>query len=206
MNVSDDDRKVMSDANFSSTQRSRAANRGYCSYFWVIFEAKSKFVIICVRFILDKVGNDGFTGPQLEIVGRYEYNFKLKLMNLRCKQRLLRPFLSEFPSNKLTRYCLGQIDIGQNRAWRNYWATMENWRQIWVCLHLFKTKNKPEFHKKVCENEDFCNVAMLSDDTKTEFNQYSKSNKAPFITYADLEYLIRKIDGCNIIQKNHLRR
>ena len=71
---------------------------------------------------------------------------------------------------------------------------------------MFKTKNKPEFHKKVCQNEDFCNVAMLSDDTKTEFNQYPKSNKAPFITYADLEYLIRKIDGCNIIQKNHLRR
>ena len=29
-----------------------------------------------------------------------------------------------------------------------------------------------------------------------EFNQYQKSNKAPFIIYADLEYLIEKIDGC----------
>ena len=38
---------------------------------------------------------------------------------------------------------------------------------------------------------------MSSEDTKTlEFNQYQKSDKAPFIIYADLECLIEKIDGC----------
>ena len=29
-----------------------------------------------------------------------------------------------------------------------------------------------------------------------EFNQYQKSDKAPFVTYADLECLIEKIDRC----------
>ena len=29
-----------------------------------------------------------------------------------------------------------------------------------------------------------------------EFNQYQKSDKAPFIIYADLECIIEKIDGC----------
>ena len=38
---------------------------------------------------------------------------------------------------------------------------------------------------------------MSSEDTKIlEFNQYQKSDKAPFIIYADLECLIEKIDGC----------
>ena len=38
---------------------------------------------------------------------------------------------------------------------------------------------------------------MPSKDTKIlEFNQYQKSDKAPFIIYADLECLIEKIDGC----------
>ena len=38
---------------------------------------------------------------------------------------------------------------------------------------------------------------MHSEDTKIiEFNQYDKSDKAPFIIYADLECLIEKIDGC----------
>ena len=38
---------------------------------------------------------------------------------------------------------------------------------------------------------------MPSEDTKTlEFNQYQTSDKAPFIIYAYLEYLIEKIDGC----------
>ena len=38
---------------------------------------------------------------------------------------------------------------------------------------------------------------MRSEDTKIlEFNQYQKSDKAPFIIYADLECIIEKIDGC----------
>ena len=38
---------------------------------------------------------------------------------------------------------------------------------------------------------------MSFEDIKIlEFNQYQKSDKAPFITYADLECLIEKIDRC----------
>ena len=38
---------------------------------------------------------------------------------------------------------------------------------------------------------------MPSDDTKIlECNQYQKSDKAPFIIYADLENVIGKIDRC----------
>ena len=62
------------------------------------------------------------------------------------------------------------------------------------CLHSFRTKNKLELHKRVCENKDFCDIGMLSEDTKIlEFNKYQKSHKALFISYVDLEYLIEKI-------------
>ena len=38
---------------------------------------------------------------------------------------------------------------------------------------------------------------MPSEGTKIlEFNQYQKSDKAPFIIYADLECIIEKINGC----------
>ena len=38
---------------------------------------------------------------------------------------------------------------------------------------------------------------MPSEDTKIlESNQYQKSDKEPFVIYADLECLIEKIDGC----------
>ena len=41
------------------------------------------------------------------------------------------------------------------------------------------------------------NVIMPFEDTKIlEFNQYQKSDKAPFIIYADLECITEKIDGC----------
>ena len=65
------------------------------------------------------------------------------------------------------------------------------------CLHSFATEKKLESHKKLCENKGFCKVTMPSEDTKIlEFNQYQKSDKAPFIIYADLECIIEKIDGC----------
>ena len=58
-------------------------------------------------------------------------------------------------------------------------------------------KKKLESHQKVCENKDFCNVIMNSEETKIlEFNQYQKFDKAPFIIYADLECIIERIDGC----------
>ena len=57
-------------------------------------------------------------------------------------------------------------------------------------------KKQLELHKKVSENEDFCNVIMPSEDTKIlEFNQYQKSDKAPFIIHAYLECIIEKTDG-----------
>ena len=65
------------------------------------------------------------------------------------------------------------------------------------CLHSFATENKLQSDKRVCENRNFCNIIMPSEDTKIlELNQYQKSNKAPFIIYADRECIIEKIDRC----------
>ena len=48
-------------------------------------------------------------------------------------------------------------------------------------------------HIKGCENKDFCNVVMPSEDTKIlEFSQRRKSNKTIFIIYADFESLKKK--------------
>ena len=61
------------------------------------------------------------------------------------------------------------------------------------CLHSFATENNRKYHKKVCENKDFCNGVMSSEVTKiSEFNQNQKSDKVPFIVYANLECLVEK--------------
>ena len=55
----------------------------------------------------------------------------------------------------------------------------------------------------MCENKDFCNAVMPSEDSKIlEFNQYQKSDKEPFIIYAYLEFLIEKIDRCKSNPEN----
>ena len=64
-------------------------------------------------------------------------------------------------------------------------------------FHTLSTENKLESHKRVCENKDFCNIVMPSEDIKIlEFNQSQKSDKAAFTIYVDLECLIEKIDRC----------
>ena len=63
------------------------------------------------------------------------------------------------------------------------------------CFHSFATENKLQSRQRIFEN--CCNIIMPSEDTKiSEFNQYQKSDKAPFTIYPDLEFIIEKIDGC----------
>ena len=65
------------------------------------------------------------------------------------------------------------------------------------CFHGYRTKNKFETHKKICENRDYCHVEMPNEDNKIiKYNQGEKSIKSPFIIYADLECLLGKISTC----------
>ena len=50
--------------------------------------------------------------------------------------------------------------------------------------------------KKHVQISDFFGIVMPSEkDNILEFNQYMKSDKTRYIIYADIESLIRKIDG-----------
>ena len=65
------------------------------------------------------------------------------------------------------------------------------------CFHLYRTKNKLEVHKKICENRDYCHVEMPTKDNNTIiYNQGEKSIKLPFVVYADLECLLEKMSTC----------
>ena len=61
------------------------------------------------------------------------------------------------------------------------------------CLYFF-AENKRKSHKNVCENEVFCNIVMASETKTLKFNQYQKSDKVPFVIYADLKFLVEKTD------------
>ena len=61
-------------------------------------------------------------------------------------------------------------------------------------LHSFAIENRHESPEKVCEKAII--VTPFEDTKILEFNQYQKSNKTPFIIYADYEWLTEKIDGC----------
>ena len=65
------------------------------------------------------------------------------------------------------------------------------------CFHLYRTKNKLEAHKRICENRDYCRVEMPTKDNNTiKYNHGEKSIKLPFFVYTNLECLLEKMSTC----------
>ena len=65
------------------------------------------------------------------------------------------------------------------------------------CFHSYRTENKLNAHKKICENNEYCNIEIPSPNNNLiKYNQGDKSLKLPFIIYADLECILKKIDTC----------
>ena len=65
------------------------------------------------------------------------------------------------------------------------------------CFHSYRTKNKLETHKKICENHNYCNIEMPTKNNNIiKYNQGEKSIKLPFVIYADLECLLEKMSTC----------
>ena len=75
-----------------------------------------------------------------------------------------------------------------------------NHKEDFYCLNCFRsyrTKNKLEEHKKICENHNYCNVEMPTKDNNIiKYNQGEKSIKLPFVVYSDLECLLEKMSTC----------
>ena len=65
------------------------------------------------------------------------------------------------------------------------------------CFHSYRTENKLEAHKKICENHDYCHIEMPSKNNNTiKYNHGEKSMKLRFVIYADLECLLGKMSTC----------
>ena len=65
------------------------------------------------------------------------------------------------------------------------------------CFHSYRTENKLEAHKKICENHDYCHVEMPTKNNNIiKYNHGEKSMKLPFVIYADLQCLLEKMSTC----------
>ena len=55
------------------------------------------------------------------------------------------------------------------------------------CLHSFWTDNALKRHERLCDNNDYCNVEMPTQFSKTwKYNHGEKSLRTPFAIYADI--------------------
>ena len=76
------------------------------------------------------------------------------------------------------------------------------------CLHSFRTDNAYKKHERLCDNNDYCQVEMLTEDNnKLKYNHGEKSLKASFVIYADLECLLIKQQSCqNNLNESYTER
>ena len=76
------------------------------------------------------------------------------------------------------------------------------------CLHSFRTDNAPKKHERLCENNDYCYVEMLTKLNKMlKYNHGEKLLKTPFVIYADLEcLLIKEQSGQNNPNESYTER
>ena len=144
---------------------------------WNKFELNNKNVALNILYV-------PFNTKKIEIAYKSKYNLirdnqiiLLMISNgknwhylaVKCLSRLLRGISSNHNSDY---YCLN-------------------------CFHSYRTEYKLNVHKKICENHEYCNIEMPSPDNNLiKYNQGEKSLELPFIIYADLECLLKKIDTC----------
>ena len=65
------------------------------------------------------------------------------------------------------------------------------------CFHSYRTENKLEAHKKICENHDYCHIEMPTKNNNIiKYNHGEKSMKLLSVIYADLECLLEKMSAC----------
>ena len=65
------------------------------------------------------------------------------------------------------------------------------------CFHPYRTENKLNAHKKTCENNEYCDIEMPGPNNNLiKYNQGEKSLKLPFVVYAGLECILKKISTC----------
>ena len=61
------------------------------------------------------------------------------------------------------------------------------------CLHSFRTDNALKKHERLCENHDYCQIVMPTEDKNIlKYNYGEKSLKVANIIYMDLESLLIK--------------
>ena len=144
---------------------------------WNKFEVNNKNVALNILYV-------PFNTKKIEIAYKSKYNL------IRDNQMILLMISNSKNWHYLAVKSLSRLIRGIS----------SNHNSDYYCLNGFqsyRTENKLNVHKKVCENHEYCNIEMPSPNNSImKYNQGEKSLELPFIIYADLECLLKKIDTC----------
>ena len=69
-------------------------------------------------------------------------------------------------------------------------------------FHSYRTLNELKKHERACNNHDYCLAYRPKEHEKVKYLHWEKSLKAPFIIYADLECVLKKVQSCQNNPKN----
>ena len=129
-------------------------------------------------------------------------------------EKIRHPYKSKYNLNRENQVILLMITDGEKWHYLAVKSLSALYRGVtgnnngdFYCLNCFcsyRTENKLKKHKKVWENDDYCYVEVPEEGNKIlKYNPGEKSMKVPFIIYADLEFLLEKMNTCHNNPENH---
>ena len=143
---------------------------------WKKFELNNKSVALNVLYV-----------PYDENTIRHAYKSKYYV---KCEKQVILLMISD--PEKLHYLAVKNLNALFNRVTSNH----NGYFYCLSCLHSYRTEKAFKKHMKVCEDNDYCYVEMPEGDVYIKYQHAVKSARAPFVFYADIESLLKRMDAC----------
>ena len=127
------------------------------------------------------------------------YNEKDKVHTLRCSDHVYNRkhnvILLLIERNGVKHYCL--VKNSSRLLSKQVSAHKEGTHICFRCLNPFWSHKSLEKHWEYCKNHEAVKINMPKKGTILKFKHYERSEKLPFIIYADTEALIKEMQNCD---------
>lgn len=161
----------------------------------------------------DKVNWQNIKFPtKIDDIQKFEKNNETISINIfiidndskdRGENRICPYYSSKYNDRTVINLLLIEDDKNNHYVWiKNFNRLMgcQNHHKVFYCtrcLQKYSSIEKLEEHKKDCLNNDVTKVMMPEAGSITQFKNFGKMLKVPFVYYADFESYLIPVSGCN---------
>ena len=134
----------------------------------------------------------------ITVLGHEESVYLLRIS--KCVDREHNIILMLIEENEVKHYCL----VKSISRLLSSQVTKANRKENFClrCLNPFWCQEALSKHQEYCDENESVKIELPKEGTMLKFKKYYKGDKVPFIIYADIEPLIKPMQGCTLDSQN----